>query len=121
MAFPSLYERSEAKEDRVPNLAFIRRLLDLSNNPNEAFDEKTPWDRILLEVCRITRDEASTEKRKRLLLHWAKIINEFIKHDIDPYIIRMGASVNIIREAFGHDLPEIAQTFEKILSKSQRA
>ena len=119
--FPSLCERTDSKEDRVIDLAFIRRLLDLGHNPNESSSGDTPWERVLLEIRKIASEETSPEKRKRLLLHWAKIIDEFVKHDADPYANKNGPSANSIREAFGHDLPKVARAFEETMSKSQRA
>lgn len=119
--FPSLCERTDSKEDRVIDLAFIRRLLDLGHNPNESSSGKTPWERVLLEIREIASEETSPEKWKRLLLHWAKIIDEFVKHDADPYANKNGPCANSIREAFGQDLPKIARAFEETMSKSQRS
>jgi hypothetical protein len=118
--FPSFCQRSESKEGRAPDLSFIRRLLKSGHDPNSSFAGRTAWERVLIETRRIVRDETSPEQRRRLLLHWAQIIDEFIKHDADPYANKNGPCANAIREAFGSEMPKVARAFEDRLNKSQR-
>ncbi|KAI9660993.1 MAG: hypothetical protein M1821_009320 [Bathelium mastoideum] len=120
--YASLSERSgDVHQNPVPDLAFIRRRLNLGEDPNDAYNGKSPWEIAIQEACEIaSKDDLSRKVRQSLLSHWSIIVEEFIKHGANPYANRNSPNGNAIRAAFGLDLPLRAKELEILLNRSQR-
>jgi len=120
-AYASLCDFSFGTSHPLPDIRFIRRLLESGEDPNQLYRGRTPWGCVLQEACKVSADDSiDTRLKSDLLSVWAEIVELFITHKANPYENRNAPNGNAIRAAFGRAMPDKSRQLELKLDKSKR-